>query len=926
MAARAFPFAAQPEVINLMSDDSDDMDSPPRRERAPLELDANGDLSPLDELPFHNFFDDAADGPEFAEPDTDHEFNGAGLEEEGPARGEFVRIDGEDVWIPDEEDEPAPPARTLEAIQNDAHLAAALADDPPIPFRAPESDHNADCELALSLNEEFNADTCLQRVLEIFPDISHEHIHKLYSAFDESSDYENLSGPARLDNIIEQLVSGTSYPKQEKSKQPARKRKREDSIDETDTKKWERQDRDTVPAFLKGSMQGMLKAEFPHIGIQHVNNILATEKHFYQAYLRLANISDGYDTTIRHLGRGKPSKKLATADTIALNCGWEPLAEELNAARKRVEFVRTQRVAEDAQKKAEEHNLQRAKERGETSECSCCFDDLPLNRQIHCDGPVAHFTCFDCAENYIKAEVGDSRCRVLCTAGCEAPFAPHQLSLLPDKQLLEKLAELEQEKAIRDAGLEDLEECPFCDYKAIVPPVDEDFEFRCANPQCEKISCRRCKSTTHIPHSCEQHAKNNKVNNRHKIEEAMTAAMIRSCNKCKKQFIKDYGCNKMACSSCGNLQCYVCSASVKDYNHFDQAPNRALNPGNPATAKMCPLYDNVEERHEKEIKEAEAAARAQVMQDNPDVQPEDLDFKLSDAVKKATHDRIKKAGGVGGDGVGFAGFGAGIGGIGGMGFPAGYPGNMAAAARAMFGVGGGVVLGGGADDEDGDEDFDGEDDLGLMVEAHHARQVAQQAALVRLQRDRMVIAHQRVRDAAQARHQVQRQVQAADAAMRAADARAQEPAPQPQGFIPVYGMPQPNGPARRPAGLAARLNRVGGRVDAVLDLDHLQQPVLQEGLFDFGGAGHAVQAPRDHRLARPANRRPAVGAAAGGLNIEHDLAQRLPHGDFGQLEALRERQRQQQRQHTAWQVQQQHAQQRLAELRTRQDALARQGR
>ncbi|KAK0938152.1 hypothetical protein LTR29_010263 [Friedmanniomyces endolithicus] len=677
LTARTMPVPGQPEAIDVMSDDGD-LDVQPAIQRTPLELDANGDLAPLDDedlyLPF-DLFADPGMAANLALPD---------FACEAPLGGEFIRIDGEDVWIPDEEDVPAV-AVPVAATQHDAAVAAALYEEQVAP---PVNLENA------VLSEEFTVDACLRRVLEIFPDINHEHVHKLYRGFDETGEYEAIAGPARLDNIIEQLVSGVSYPKQEKGKQPVRKRKRENSIDDADVKQWERRDREPVPNFLRIPSQAMLKAEFPEIPVHTINSILAQEKHFFQAYVRLAGIKDGRDPTMQP-GRGRPGKNIADADTIATNSHWPPLTNELAAARKQVQTVRAQYAAEIAGKKVEEENLQRAKERGETSECSCCFDELPLNRQIYCDGPAAHFTCFECAETYIRTEIGESRCRVLCTAGCGAPFAPNQLNLLSDKQLLGKLAELEQEKAIRDAGLEDLEECPFCDYKAIMPPVDEDFEFRCANPECEKVSCRRCKSTSHIPISCEQHAKNNKVNSRHKIEEAMTAAMIRSCNKCKKQFIKDYGCNKMACPSCGNLQCYVCSASIKDYNHFDQAPNR---PANEATAKQCPLYDNVEERHEREVKEAEAAARAQVMLENPDVQADDLDFKVSDAVKKATAQRIKRA--------------AGVGGMGGAGYGFPFPmADMGAAQLAGMGFyGGGDGMEDDSENEDHSEDEDGDDD------------------------------------------------------------------------------------------------------------------------------------------------------------------------------------------------------------------------
>lgn len=81
---------------------------------------------------------------------------------------------------------------------------------------------------------------------------------------------------------------------------------------------------------------------------------------------------------------------------------------------------------------------------------------------------------------------------------------------------------------------------------------------------------------------------------------------------------------------------------MKDYNHFDQAPRGP--PG--SKSSKCPLYDNVEERHEREIKVAEAAARAEVIGDNPEVSEKDLEIKVSDAVKKATDERVKRAGAV----------------------------------------------------------------------------------------------------------------------------------------------------------------------------------------------------------------------------------------------------------------------------------------
>jgi TRIAD3 protein (E3 ubiquitin-protein ligase RNF216) len=492
-----------------------------------------------------------------------------------------------------------------------------------------------DAQIARNLEDDqqhiLTKDDCLARVYEMFPDVCPEHALTLYDQVATDAEFE-LSPAIRLDRVIEKLITDGPYPKRKKDTQHL-KRKRRDSIDD-EYKRWEGDDRAVMPRFLAGSIRSILKAEFPTFTHASINEVVAEEKYLFKSYIRLASLRDT-DVNPR---RGRPSVA-ANADTIIANSGWPPLGEELTAARKRAQEDCKKREDERIRKRVEEENRRRAMKDGRTAECQACFDDLPMNRQVHCHGDEPHFTCFSCIETYIKSEIGDSRCRVLCTAGCGAGFEPAQLNLISDKQLLQKLADLQQEKDIREANLDDLEECPFCDYKAIMPPIEENFEFHCANPECEKVSCRRCKASSHIPISCEEFAKEKKANSRHTIEEAMTAALIRSCNRCKKQFIKEFGCNKMTCPSCRNLQCYVCSETLKGYDHFDQTPQ-----GDPRPGGKCPLYDNLEERHEREVKAAEEAARAQVIANNPDVAPEDLEIKVSDAVKKSTEQRIRRAG------------------------------------------------------------------------------------------------------------------------------------------------------------------------------------------------------------------------------------------------------------------------------------------
>lgn len=42
----------------------------------------------------------------------------------------------------------------------------------------------------------------------------------------------------------------------------------------------------------------------------------------------------------------------------------------------------------------------------------------------------------------------------------------------------------------------------------------------------------------------------------------------RSCWQCKRNFIKEAGCNKMTCT-CGARMCYICRQPVTDYSHFN---------------------------------------------------------------------------------------------------------------------------------------------------------------------------------------------------------------------------------------------------------------------------------------------------------------------------------------------------------------------
>lgn len=304
---------------------------------------------------------------------------------------------------------------------------------------------------------------------------------------------------------------------------------------------------------------------------------------------------------------------------------------EIQAARKVRAKADEDRAAEHLRQLAEEANERQAQLDGTMSECGCCFEDYPMNRMIHCDSDTLHWFCRGCAKQMADTEIGASKYVLRCMSmdGCESGFSNDQRLLFLDEPTRIALERTEQEANLRMAGIENLASCPFCPYAAEYPPVEINKEFKCQAPDCEKVSCRLCKLESHIPKSCEEFAKENGLSIRRQIEEAMSAALIRKCNKCSAPFIKEEGCNKMTCTKCGNLQCYICSASCT-YAHFNDT-SRGGKAGN------CPLFDekhNIEQRHEEEVSKAEKEALAKVRAEHPEYTEEDLKVKLSkDAIE-----------------------------------------------------------------------------------------------------------------------------------------------------------------------------------------------------------------------------------------------------------------------------------------------------
>lgn len=274
--------------------------------------------------------------------------------------------------------------------------------------------------------------------------------------------------------------------------------------------------------------------------VKNVQQVLADNNNtLFPAYLKLAQKeADEVWKPKKRPSKSNPDwedNRIDRTISKTLNETDKTVLEEFKVARQAGKAWELDLLKEKQRELDETANFTKAVAEGTTSECECCCDQFALNRMVHCDGDTLHWFCRNCARSNAETQVGLSKFELHCMSmdGCAAGFSRDQKDIFLDEKTTIALERIEQEAALRSAGIENLETCPFCPYAAEYPPAETDKEFRCERPGCEIVSCRLCRKKTHIPKSCAEVALEEGFSGRRAIEEAMSAALIRKCNKCE---------------------------------------------------------------------------------------------------------------------------------------------------------------------------------------------------------------------------------------------------------------------------------------------------------------------------------------------------------------------------------------------------------
>ncbi|VEN33734.1 unnamed protein product [Callosobruchus maculatus] len=266
---------------------------------------------------------------------------------------------------------------------------------------------------------------------------------------------------------------------------------------------------------------------------------------------------------------------------------------------------------------------------GLTVTCQCCFTEgLTIEEAFTCNKDCSF--CAECIQKSCELKLGEDNIQFPCLADCGSQFAWTTLQAALPPTLFSKLSQRCTESEIRAAGIK-LDSCPSCNFTNI---IDEQYTtFQCLNPDCMEETCILCKEPSHLPLRCDEVEKDEEVKARLHVEKKMTEALLRTCWRCSRRFIKEQdGCNKITCV-CGAMSCYICNKPVESYAHFNGLGGDKYHL---RTYRFrCPLYSDMDAMHEREIAKAAEEAKKEV-------DPAKLKFDPSADINKYYEDKRKK--------------------------------------------------------------------------------------------------------------------------------------------------------------------------------------------------------------------------------------------------------------------------------------------
>ncbi|XP_058020620.1 E3 ubiquitin-protein ligase RNF19A-like isoform X2 [Ahaetulla prasina] len=248
----------------------------------------------------------------------------------------------------------------------------------------------------------------------------------------------------------------------------------------------------------------------------------------------------------------------------------EPLGEPEGPPLDRAEETRVALMLPEEEEEKEQEDL---------VECPLCLLAQP-KAAFPALSSCAHLSCLACLQQYLRIEISESRVQLACPH-CPALLQPAEIhQLLPEAGLRDKYEEyLLRRLLVADPGTRWCP-APDCSYAVIAYGCAECPRLVCGRQDCKTEFCYHCRQPWHPNSSCEQAWREWKQQSPlgavelstqliWKEEAAHNPDTIKVCPRCGAFIMKinDGSCNRMNCTVCGCLFCWLCMQEITDV-HF----------------------------------------------------------------------------------------------------------------------------------------------------------------------------------------------------------------------------------------------------------------------------------------------------------------------------------------------------------------------
>ncbi|XP_063009377.1 E3 ubiquitin-protein ligase RNF19B-like [Melospiza melodia melodia] len=202
-------------------------------------------------------------------------------------------------------------------------------------------------------------------------------------------------------------------------------------------------------------------------------------------------------------------------------------------------------------------------------ECPLCLLPQPAEA-FPALGCCSHRSCRGCLQQYLRLAVTESRVPVACPH-CPAAIPPHHVhGLLPEPALRDKYEEfLLRRLLVADPGTRWCP-APDCSYAVLAHGCAECPRLTCGREGCGTEFCYHCRQPWHPEGPCAPPPPGLATPSAQPEEPAHAEAEdIKVCPRCSAFIMKinDGSCNRMNCTVCGCLFCWLCLQEISDV-HF----------------------------------------------------------------------------------------------------------------------------------------------------------------------------------------------------------------------------------------------------------------------------------------------------------------------------------------------------------------------